>query len=196
MDIQTKIEKFFSTYPTGGFNKGDVIIQAGYEPPVYFIATGLVIQYDITKNGDMLILNTYKPGAFLPLVSVLNSGPSEFYFEAVEETNVLVAPVEDVADFLKSNPDVIFEMLARITKGTNGILHRLARNMEGSAEGRIMQELAIMNARFAGGSGAISVTETQLASQTGLARETVSRTLRRMNEKGLVRSSRGLIRLL
>ena len=70
---------------------------------------------------------------------------------------------------------------------------RLARAMEGSAENRILQELVIMRSRFFEGGKEIAVTDTDLAVKTGLARETVSRTLKKLDAEGVIRSRRGKI---
>lgn len=196
MPVAEKIRSYFSTYPAHIYKKGEILIQAGDTPATYYITNGLVVQYDIAKNGSKLILNTYKPGSFISLASILNDTPSAFFFEADKSTSVHIAPSNEVAKFLQDNPDVTYNALARISHGSNGLMLRLARAMEGSAEDRILQELIIMKDRFSGGSPDISVTDTDLATRTGLARETVSRTLKKLKEDGVIRSSRGKITLL
>lgn len=76
------------------------MIQAGDTPPAYYIASGIVWQYDIAENGDKLILNTYKEGAFISLATILNDIPSELFFEAAGHVVVHTAPASDVNDFL------------------------------------------------------------------------------------------------
>src|SRR5690606_19295417 len=134
-----KIQSYFSTYPVRTYKKGELLIQAGDTPPAYSITSGLVTQYDIAKNGTKLIVNIYKPGSFISLASILNNIPSTFFFEASEPTRTHVAPSADVAMFLKDNPDIVYDALARVTRGSDGLMLRLARAMEGSAEGRILQ---------------------------------------------------------
>lgn len=177
------------------YKKGEVFVQAGDISPAYFIARGLVTQYDIAKNGSKLVVNIYKPGSFISLASILNNLPSAFFFEAIESTTVHTAPSNEVVQFLQNNPDVVYDALARVTRGSNGLMLRLARAMEGNAEGRILQELLIMQSRFSGSDEVISTTDTELAARTGLARETVSRTLKKLNAEGIVRSSRGKVTL-
>ncbi len=192
-DVPSKLTEFFSKYPARIYNKGDVLVQAGEKPPVYFITKGVILQYDIAENGDKLILNTYKPAAFIPLASILNDIPSEFFFEATDYVTVHVAPSGDVATFLKNNPDVAYDALARVSRGSNGMMLRLARAMEGGAEGRILQELSIMRARFADTDGVISVTDSELAAQTGMARETISRCMKKLASKGLLTAHHGKV---
>ncbi len=193
MTVQSKTLTFFSSYPTRMYKKGEVFIQAGDSPAAYYLVSGLVTQYDIAKNGNKLALNIYKPGTFISLASILNDVPSPFFFEATEGTTVHVAPARDVVDFLKGNPDIVYDALARMSRGGNGLMLRLARAMEGSAENRILQELAIMRSRFFEGGKEITVTDTDLAVKTGLARETVSRTLKKLDAEGVISSRRGKI---
>lgn len=195
MSVPEKVQAFFSSYPARMYKKGEVLIQAGDAPEAYFVTGGLIMQYDIAKNGSKLALNIYKPGAFISLSAILNDLPSAFFFEATEHTSVHVAPAADVAQFLQNNPDVVYDALARMSRGGDGLMLRLARAMEGSAEGRILQELMIMQNRFFKGSTTIDVTETDLAAKTGLARETVSRTFKKLSAEGIIRTERGKIEI-
>lgn len=193
--VQKKVYDFFSTYPARMYEKSDVLIQAGSMPPVYFITQGIILQYDIARSGDKLVVNMYKPGAFISLASILNDLPSELFFEAANQVTVQVAPAAEVATFLRDNPDVTYDALARVSRGGNGLLLRLARAMEGGAEGRVLQELVTMQARFAMPNHGIKITEAELASQTGMARETINRALKRLATKGLLTARPGSITL-
>lgn len=195
MSADEKIQSYFLSYPAHVYKKGEVLIQAGDTPATYYITRGHVSQYDIAKNGSKLVVNIYKPGSFISLASILNNIPSVFFFETIEPTTVHVAPSVEVANFLKENPDVTYDALARMSRGSVGLMLRLARAMEGSAEGRILQELLIMRSRFSQSKQVIYTTDTDLAAKTGLARETVSRTLKKLDAEGVVHSSRGKVTL-
>lgn len=192
----TKLSTFFARYPAHIYNKGDVLVQAGDTPPAFYVTEGLIIQYDISASGDKLVVNMYKPGACISLAGILNDIPSEFFFESADYTTVHTAPSADAAAFLRDNPDVTYDALKRISRGSNGLMLRLARAMEGSAEGRILQELTIMQARFSDADGSVHISDTELATQTGMARETVSRSLKKLQSKGLITTQRGVITLL
>lgn len=193
MTTQATLHTFFSAYPTRIFGKGEVLIQAGDMPAAYYIQDGLITQYDIAKNGNKLVLNVYKPGSFISLASIINDIPAAFFFESAENTTVSVAPAADVVAFLKENPEVVYDALARMSRGGNGLMMRLARAMEGAAEDRILQELLIIKSRFFEDQQTITVSDTDLAVKTGLARETVNRTLKKLSAEGVIHSSRGKI---
>lgn len=190
------VAQFFNAYPVYTYEKGEVLIQAQTMPKAYYIVKGVIAQYDISEAGDKLVVNLYKAGSFIPLASILNTIPTEFFFEASTTVTVQEAPLNATAQFLKDTPSVVYDALARVSRGSNGLFHRLSRVMEGGAEGRILQELIIMNQRFSETPNIIHTTEAQLAVQTGLARETVNRAIQRLRKKKILKSARGCIELL
>lgn len=192
----SKIQAFFSTYPVHTYRKGETIIQAGEKPAVHYVSDGVVSQYDISSGGNKLVVNTYKSGAFISLACILNDIPSAFSFEAGSAVVIHQAPRADVEAWLHANPDVVYDALARISRGGDGMMLRLARSMEGDAENRIIGELTILAARFPQADGSVAISDTDLATRTGLARETVSRTLKRLSAQGIVSTRRGHIFLL
>lgn len=194
MTIQTKVDEFFAKFPMRKYKRGETFIQVGDKPKVFYVIEGTVAQYDTSSVGDKLVLNIYKPGSFLPLSTALNNIPSEFAFEANDHLTVRVASNTEVVDFLESSPEVVMDALKRISRGSNGLFKRLAAVMEGNAEIRIVQELEIMQQRFDSRDG-VAITEVDLAAQTGLARETVSRAMKRLREKEIITRVGGKLKL-
>lgn len=194
--INPAVDTFFDRYPERSYEKGSTIMRPGDGIKAYYIVSGSIIQYDISSAGDKLIVNTYKEGAFIPLLTIVCGTPSDFFFEAYSQTTVRVAPSKEVATFLKHSPDITYETLERLVRGTDGMLHRIASMMDGGAEMRILQTLQIMQARFGHPDGSVSVTMSELGAQTGLARETVSRALKKLRIAGAISSSRGRITIL
>lgn len=197
--IHTKIATFFNAYSLRTYHKGDMIIFADDTvPPIYFLESGLVAQYDISDAGDRITLNTFKPQAFFPVSSALNAVPNRYFFEAVTPTTVRCAPAKEVLDFLQQNPDVVLDLLSRVYRGTDGLLRQLMQLKSGNAAHRLLLELTIIAQRFgkrlADESIEVHITENQLAQQTGLARETISRELTALKEQNLVEiSKRGIV---
>lgn len=177
------------------FDKGSLLLRPGDSDKAYYLAEGVVIQYDISDSGDKLVVNTYKAGAFIPLPDIICALPASFFFEAQSSVTAHVAPSHEVAAFLRAHPDIVYETLERIVRGSDGLLRRLASIMAGGAEVRILQELRIMQARFGRPDRSVAVTTSELGAQTGLARETVSRALKKLRASGIITSSRGRITL-
>lgn len=188
--VAEKIEDFFAAYPTRQFSKGHILIHAHDNPTqVFHLLEGRVKQYDISYRGDEVVLNVFKPPAFFPMSFAVNQTPNVYFFEAEEDIAVQAAPGADAVAFIKANPDVLLDLLSRVYRGTDGLIGRLTHLMAGSARSRILYEILIECRRFgtARGTGmAIALTETDIGAHAGLARETVSREIRKLKEEGMI----------
>jgi CRP-like cAMP-binding protein len=194
-EIAKKIEAFFELYPKQQFPKGHVLVHAGENPPgVFYLVKGSVREYDIANNGEEVVVNVFNPHAFFPMSYVVNRTPNEYFFEAAKDITVRQAPIDASLNFLTTNPDVLFDLLSRVFSGTDGVLRRLAHLMGGTAMSRLTFEL-IISCRRAGkasnGEYRIMLKETELATRTGLTRETVNRQLRILKDQGLVEIIQG-----
>lgn len=197
--MQEKINKFFEEFATEDYHKGDIIIFANMNlKSVYYIESGTVVEYDIAKHGTKAILNTFKPGAFFPMSNAINEVDTPYFFEASGPVKVRKAPSDRVVEFIKNNPDVTYDLLQRTFRGTDGVLERLSEIMQGDAESRVLREIDIVKKRFGfelvgGGAHQLlkKLPEMELAERTGLARETVSRAIKKLKTSGKLRVQKG-----
>lgn len=193
--IKTKVDNFFKPYKKQHYDKGYILIYAGHEPPgVFQLLSGQVREYDITEQGDEVVVNVFKPPAFFPMSWAINNTANQYFFEAASPIAVRRAPADESVEFLKTNPDVMFNLLSRLYSGTDGLLRRMAHLMGGNAESRLIFELVIQCQRFGklqpDGSYFIKLSESELAKRAGLSRETVSRQLTKVSKRHSVSISR------
>jgi len=189
--IHDKVTLFFKTYPKRTYPKDQIIIFGGESPEkVFFILSGRISQYDISYRGDEIVTNIFKTPAFFPMSWAINGNQNKYFFKAEESTEVHIAPPEDVIKFLKENPDVMFNLLARLYRGVDGVLERAVHLMSGSAKSRVIYELIIEANRFGqklkNERYQLKVTEIQLGTHAGLARETISREIKHLKDSGLI----------
>lgn len=190
---------FFTQYPLRTFDKRQLLIRAESEiDHVFYMVEGRVSQYDISPSGNEVAVNVFKPGAFFPMSSAINNTPNHYFFEASVKTVVHVVPIADAVQFLKDNPDILFDLLARVYRGVDGILRRMAHLMGGDAKTRLSFELLNAAYRFGDqhqdGTVLIGLSEGDLARHSGLARETISRLMQNLKTAGLVKiDSHGII---
>lgn len=192
MSPAEQTRQFFTAYPKRSYDKGEVLIQAGQAPPgIFYLIEGRVGQYDIDQAGDKLILNVFKAGAFFPMSWALNRAENRHFFEALETARVHLCPADEAVDFLQTNPAVMQDLLKRVYRGTDGLLRRVAQLMGGSARSRTIYELYVAGYRFgspgANGSLDLHLSETELATMAGLARETFNRELQKLKSEGHVK---------
>lgn len=189
--IAQKIEAFFSQYKIRRYAKGQVLIHAQDDPSaVYHLVSGRVKQYDISYRGDEVVLNVFSPPAFFPMSFAINKTTNTYFFEADTDVELRLAPIEATLEFLKANPDVLYDLLARVYRGLDGLLGRLAHLMAASAKSRVLYELLIEARRFGtphdGGGVAITIHESDIGARSGLARETVNREMQKIKQDGFL----------
>lgn len=195
-DVREKVAGFFARYPVQKIPKGQILVQAGDDPEgIYYMESGKVQQYDISYRGDEVVVNIFQQPAFFPMFWAVNKTPNRYFFQTLTDTKVRQAPSDDVVEFLQNNPDVLWDLLARLYSGMDGLVRRMAHLMGGSAKSRVLFELLIESKRFgvkqSDNSYKLTVNGGELASRTGLTRETVSRQMRALKEQGLIEISRG-----
>jgi CRP/FNR family cyclic AMP-dependent transcriptional regulator len=196
--IQAKIDQFFSQFPTRKYEKGQNMIFAGDDPQyIFYLVEGNVRQYDISHRGDEIVVNVFKPHAFFPMSWAINKTPNDFFFAAASDVTVRLAKPKTVIDFVKQNPDILFDLLSRVYRGTDGLLGRLVRLMSASAANRLTFELLVECRRFGkhkkDDSCVIEINETELAARAGLSRETISREIQKLAKDYLVEVSHGQV---
>lgn len=188
--IADKIEAFFGQYPLQKYKKGQILIHAGDQiQQIIHVVSGQVKQYDLSYRGDEVVLNVFKPPAFFPMSNAINGTPNEYFFEADSEVELKKAPVDDVVKFIHDQPDVLYDLLARVYRGADGLLRRTAHLMASTAKSRVMFELIIECRRFGipeGDGFLLKLSESDLGVRSGLSRETVNREIHKLKAEGLV----------
>jgi CRP-like cAMP-binding protein len=119
----------------------------------------------------------------------INNTPNIYFFEAMEDLELIRAPRDEVIEFVRSEPELLYNLLSRVYIGTDGLLSRMTYLMSGSAYERLIAELIIIAKRFGvqnKRSIAVNTSEKDIAGQTGMTRETVSREIKALKNRGLV----------
>jgi CRP-like cAMP-binding protein len=191
MDTQilNKVEMFFSQFKHQLYKKGELLIRADDNPSgVFYLKEGTVKQYIISKKGDEIVINVFKSNAFFPMSWAINETPNIYFYEALSNLEIYRAPREESIKFIKENPDVLFNLISRVYKGVEGILTRMTYLMSGDAYSRLITELLIYAKRFGKGQESImiEISEKDLAAQSGMTRETVSREMKSLKDKNLI----------
>jgi CRP/FNR family transcriptional regulator len=189
--VAAKIEEFFSQYRSRKYSKGQILILNGDQTDyVYQLVSGHVKEYDVTYHGDEIILNIFKPPAFFPMSLAINKANNPYIYEADTDVEIRQAPADEAVNFIKENPDVMFDLLSRVYRGVDGLLGRMTYLMASSARGRLIYELLVEAKRFGKQTNKhrfhLSLSEKDLGARAGLSRETVSREISKLKKAGLV----------
>lgn len=189
-EIADKVTHFFGQYERQRYKKGDYLKFLDKQPHGCFcLQSGVVRCFSLSKEGAELTINLFKPVSFFPVGWVMNDANDNYTYEAVTDVEAFIAPKDAFKTFLQKNPDVMFDLLKRIYRGLEGYLLRMESLLSGSPCFRIVVQLVIHTRRFGVREGAkyqVHLTHTQLAALSGLARETVTREIKKLAEQKLV----------
>lgn len=189
--VKAKLDAFFQKYPSKSFRKHEIVIQADREPDgIFYLTQGIVRTYAVTANGEELTINLFRPVSFFPMQWATNGTIGQHYFEAITPVKTFVAPKAHVVAFLQENPDVMLDLISRIYKGLDGLLTHMEYLMVGNAYVRLIVVLLIAAKRFGEARGTaikvqIPMTHSDLSTQAGMSRETVTREMKILKEKGI-----------
>jgi len=186
------IQAFFETHTPFKAGADTILIRPDERPAnVFFLQSGIVEQTKTTIDGQELTMNIYKPGSFFPLMDVVADIPNQYTFRTYNACAGFKAPATEVIEWMQSNPTVSFEIARRLMKGLHGMLLKTEKLMQRDATAILAQTLLIFAARFPTQKSqepaiAMPLTHQQLADNTGLSRETITRELSLLKNAGVI----------
>jgi CRP/FNR family transcriptional regulator len=199
-DTAGKITGFFSLGRTLIYKKGETILDPQTVlDGAFFIVSGSVKMTAISENGDESVINIFRPGAFFPMSWILNDTTNRFFYQAEDNLEIKKVSKEDLLNFLNSNPDVVMDLVKRIYRGLDGYFLKMEQLMSGTAFTRLLSEIWIVSRRNGSKTDPhpmFSISEKDLAAQTGLTRETVSREFQKMIQQGLISYDKNRLKIL
>lgn len=167
---------------------------------MFYLIEGMVKRYTITSKGEELVLNIYSSPAFFPMAWLINNTRLPHYFEALTDVTVWKAPKNKTLEFILDEPDILFFMLQRVYINVETTWLRLQHYMGGNVQNRLLAELYFYSRRFGVRKDnqttlKIRLSQKNLASFLGIARETVSRLIARLKKRGLITHQKGIFTL-
>ena len=147
--------------------------------------------YAVSDDGGEVTLHIFRPQSFFPIMLSLSEAYDKYYFEALEKTETLKAPVEKVIEFLKSDQEVLFDLTTRFSNAMSGLTLRIETMAFEDAYSRIASLLFYLCEKF----GEVREDKTiinmtlqhdDIANWVGLRRETVSRQFEKMQKEKIV----------
>lgn len=191
-EASEKLNNFFSGSKKISFKKGETILRPDDEPHgVFYLKEGYTRLYSISKNAQELTLIIYKPGEFFPLVWAINNTHNAYYLEALTNVEIYRAPRNEFIKFIKSNNELMYEINVRILQRLEGALRRMEYAMFGNARSKVASIILICAERFGDKNKnqvliKVPLTHQDIAKLIGMARETVSIEMKKLQQMGLI----------
>ena len=193
MDKTKIFETFFQQFIIRDYKKGEMLIRADDDPQgIFSLQEGYVRQYTISRSGFELTLHILKPITYFPMVWAVNGTPNVYNFEALTPVKVGRAPRDQVVSFIKDKPDIIFELMSVLVEDYAESLTRIEHLVFSDAYRRVISVLLYIAKHFGEKiDKAVIVhhrfTQQDIATLVGVARETASNEMSKLEKKRLVK---------
>lgn len=190
--VTGKFDDFYKQFKIRSYKKGETLIRADDDPQGIFCLTkGYIRQYTISALGTELTLHILRPTSYFPMVWAINGTPNVYYFEALTEVEVGRAPRDEVVTFIKDKPDIIFELMSELLEDYAETLKRVEHLVFSDAYRRVISVLIYIAKHFGQKNtrGIIvkhRFTHQDVATLVGVARETASIEIVKLEKKGLI----------
>jgi CRP/FNR family transcriptional regulator len=189
----SEFEEFYKQFTTRNYKKGEMLIRADDDPlGIFCLTKGYVRQYTISKTGFELTLHILRPISYFPMVWAVNGTPNVYFFEALTPVEVGRAPRDQVVNFIKDKPTIIFELLSELIEDYAESLTRIENLVFSDAYRRVISILLYITKHFGEKykKGIIvrhRFTQQDIATLVGVARETASNEMVKLEKKGLIK---------
>ena len=192
LNTKKEFETFYNQFAIRKYKKGEMLIRADDDPQGIFCLTkGYALQYTISKAGFELTLHILKPISYFPMVWAINGTPNIYFFEALTAVEVGRAPRDQVVNFIKDKPTVIFELMSELLEDYAETLTRVEHLVFSDAHRRVISVLLYIAKHFGKDHkrGIIvhhRFTQQDIATLVGIARETANNEMVKLEKKGFI----------
>jgi CRP-like cAMP-binding protein len=169
--------------------RGEIILDDG-EPAdgLYFLVSGAVKLFKTSAEGKEQILDIIRPGQSFNDASVFGDTPNQADVQAMSPVVVYEIRKTDIMGILQKNPRVSSNTI-KVLAGQMGRLVALVEELSFKhVTGRVAKIL--LEHAGDGASPGLRLTQQEMAALAGTAREVVGRSLKSLEEEGIIRLER------
>jgi CRP/FNR family transcriptional regulator, cyclic AMP receptor protein len=198
----SELVALFHTGTKLSYGKGEFIIRPGEAPPgVFYIESGLVKSYDITKYGEENLLIIRKTGELLGLTWAITGEDRHIIYSTLAPSTVWLITRDVFQAFLRAHPIAALPVVDMITDMYRLHSERIMTLEYRSVRERLVSFLLTTARRFGKKLDGqirldVPLKQQDIASSINATRETTSRGLSELERKGLIVSEASYITIL
>jgi CRP-like cAMP-binding protein len=218
MDARTKKEIFLSSSRIFGglpaddihqiasaaeikkYKKKSIIFNEG-EPALrfYFVLDGKIKMFKAGKQGKEQLLRFILPGESFAEAAMFGGGVYQADALAVQDSELIYFPRDAFITIVRKNPELSLRLLASMARFCRYFLEILEdlslRNVPSRVAAYILARAHNQVLR-PGDKVELGISKGELASRLGIANETLSRTLKKFKDSGIIKINRREVKIL
>lgn len=192
--LQKLDEVFFTRFNSiNKFKKNQLILWPEVQPSgVFYVKSGFIRQYLISKDGKELTVNILKPETYFPIIWALNDTVNIYFYESLTDVILLKAPKDEVVKQLENNPGLLYDLTKRTLSGLDGITRTMEALVSGNAYEKVATVVLTLGKRFGKSKNNkkvivdIPLTHRLIGTLAGLSRESTSLELEKLTRNKII----------
>ncbi len=188
------LTKIFRSGETLRIEKGHVFLRAGDAiDNMYLIAEGVAYSYRFGPKGEKITHSFYGPDDILPVSGIRQVDAMSTSFEALMPVKLYRMSRAAFTEAVRNDGQASYELAVRITEQYNHYVQRVGNLQYTNAYDRVVYCFLLLAQRFGRPSGedgleiTLPLTHSLIGSTINVARETASRCMKRLAQKGIVK---------
>jgi CRP/FNR family transcriptional regulator, cyclic AMP receptor protein len=162
---------------------------------LFVVAAGQVKVVLGGEDGREVILAVLGPGDFFGELALIDDQPRSAHVIAMEDARLLVLRRDDFQRALEAHPRIALGMLRALARRLRRADDTIGGLVLLDVVGRVARVLLDLAEEGPDGLAVPRITHATLAQMIGSSRETVSRTMSQLADRGLIEATRGGIRI-
>jgi CRP/FNR family cyclic AMP-dependent transcriptional regulator len=188
---ETDLAAFSELTRERSYPKGSVIVfEDDPGDALFLVAAGQVKVVLIAEDGREVILSVLGEVSFFGEMAVIDEEPRSAHVIAMDDSNLLVLRREDFHARLRQSPEVAIALLKEISRRLRRADEKIGSLVLLDVNGRVAHLLLRMAEDEGGDRITRKLTHHTIAQMIGSSRETVSRTMRNLVERGIIQVTR------
>jgi CRP/FNR family transcriptional regulator, cyclic AMP receptor protein len=183
------------------YEKGEFVIRPGGPPQgVFYIVSGLVKAYDITKYGEENLLIIRKAGDVLGLTWAVTGEDRHILYSALARTELLHIPRDQFVAMVRTSPEMALPLIDLLVEMYKQHSERILNLEYRTVRERLVSFLLSTAKRFGrktpdGVVLEVPLRHQDIASSISATRETTGRELSALERQGLLKSAQSIVTL-